>query len=259
MLNEKNLIGSHRIDDQRLQWSLDFLLSCQNNDGGWASYELQRDSKLLEWLNPSEIFSNIMIDYSYVECTSACLQSLHKYSSLSNYRFQEIRSAIERGRHFLISKQRTDGSWYGSWAICFTYGTWFAVEGLIRTGEPLNSPTIVKAVEFLLSKQNQDGGWRESYRSSIQRIYVNHQHSQIIQTSWAILTLILAQADRKCIEKGIRFILKEQLSNGDWSQQSIVGVFNGNCMISYTNYRNIFPIWALGRFIRFSIDQKQIS
>jgi squalene cyclase len=59
-----------------------------------------------------------------------------------------------------------------------------------------------------------------------------------------------AKADPISIRKGIQFLLKSQLSNGDWNQQSINGVFNGNCMISYTNYRNIFPIWALGRFLK---------
>ena len=27
-------------------------------------------------------------------------------------------------------------------------------------------------------------------------------------------------------------------------------VFNNNCMISYSNYRNIFPLWALGEYTR---------
>jgi hypothetical protein len=30
--------------------------------------------------------------------------------------------------------------------------------------------------------------------------------------------------------------------------QEIIGVFNKNCMISYSQYRNIFPIWALGEY-----------
>lgn len=30
--------------------------------------------------------------------------------------------------------------------------------------------------------------------------------------------------------------------------QEIMGVFNRNCMISYSAYRNIFPIWALGEY-----------
>jgi len=39
-----------------------------------------------------------------------------------------------------------------------------------------------------------------------------------------------------------------QEPTGDWPQQLISGVFNHNCMITYANYRNIFPIWALGQY-----------
>ena len=31
-------------------------------------------------------------------------------------------------------------------------------------------------------------------------------------------------------------------------QENIAGVFNKSCAISYTSYRNVFPIWTLGRF-----------
>lgn len=31
-------------------------------------------------------------------------------------------------------------------------------------------------------------------------------------------------------------------------QHSNSGVFNKSCAINYDNYRNIFPIWTLGRF-----------
>ena len=34
---------------------------------------------------------------------------------------------------------------------------------------------------------------------------------------------------------------------GDWPQEGISGVFNRACGITYTAYRNVFPIWALGR------------
>lgn len=33
-------------------------------------------------------------------------------------------------------------------------------------------------------------------------------------------------------------------------QENIAGVFNKSCAINYTSYRNVFPIWALGRFSR---------
>lgn len=50
------------------------------------------------------------------------------------------------------------------------------------------------------------------------------------------------------LEKGVRLLMARQESNGDWPQENISGVFNKSCAISYTSYRNVFPIWALGRF-----------
>lgn len=242
--------SSEKITSDRLEYAIDFLLSIQNKDGGWATYELQRSDFWIEWLNPAEVFQGIMIDYSYTECTSACIQALYKFYLKSNYRKNEINLSIQRGIKFIKNQQRSDGSWYGSWAICFTYGTWFAIEALTTVGETNKSKTISKAIEFLLSKQNSDGGWGESYLSCVYKSYVPHQYSQVINTSWAVLSLMAAKADRTAIRKGIQFIINKQLTNGDWNQQGISGVFNGNCMISYTNYRNIFPIWALGRYLK---------
>lgn len=38
-----------------------------------------------------------------------------------------------------------------------------------------------------------------------------------------------------------------QLPSGDWAQEGIAGVFNRSTGITYTAYRNVYPIWALGR------------
>ena len=48
--------------------ALNVLLTLQNVDGGWATYENNRGYGWYEWLNPSEVFGDIMIDYSYAEC-----------------------------------------------------------------------------------------------------------------------------------------------------------------------------------------------
>ena len=37
-------------------------------------------------------------------------------------------------------------------------------------------------------------------------------------------------------------------------QEGIKGVFNKTCAITYTSYRNVFPIWTLGRFDRLYKD-----
>jgi squalene cyclase len=54
--------------------------------------------------------------------------------------------------------------------------------------------------------------------------------------------------DRNAIDRGIVYLMHEQLPDGDWPQAGILGVFNRSCGITYSQYRNIFPIWALGRY-----------
>jgi squalene cyclase len=51
------------------------------------------------------------------------------------------------------------------------------------------------------------------------------------------------------MEAGIDFLLSRQEKNGDFPQEGISGVFNKNCMETYTSYRNVFPLWAIGRWL----------
>jgi len=81
-----------------------------------------------------------------------------------DYRKDEVNTAIEKAIHWIHSIQRPDGSWYGSWGICFTYATMFALESLGIAGESYeNSERVKRACEFLISKQMDDGGWGETY------------------------------------------------------------------------------------------------
>lgn len=71
---------------------------------------------------------------------------------------------IDGAIKWIHSRQRPDGSWYGSWGVCFTYATMFALESLAIAGEThSNSERVRKACDFLLSKQMDDGGWGETY------------------------------------------------------------------------------------------------
>jgi Squalene-hopene cyclase C-terminal domain len=60
----------------------------------------------------------------------------------------------------------------------------------------------------------------------------------------------LRDAAVAALHRGAAFLMRMQARDGDWPQQHISGVFNQNCMITYANYRNIFPIWALGMYRR---------
>lgn len=55
------------VSVDRMWDAVDVLLSMQNPSGGFASYELQRGSERMEWLNASEVFAHIMVDYLYPE------------------------------------------------------------------------------------------------------------------------------------------------------------------------------------------------
>ena len=47
------------VPTERLQDAVDILLGMQNPSGGFASYELIRGSKYLEYLNPAEVFGEL--------------------------------------------------------------------------------------------------------------------------------------------------------------------------------------------------------
>ncbi|KAK1361094.1 Cycloartenol synthase [Heracleum sosnowskyi] len=118
-------------------------------------------------INPAETFGDIVIDYPYVECTSAAIQALSTFKKLyPGHRREEINLSIEKAASFIEKIQASDGSWYGSWAVCFTYGTWFGIKGLLAAGRSFSTcSSIRKAFDFLLSKQVASGGWGESYLS----------------------------------------------------------------------------------------------
>jgi lanosterol synthase len=80
------------VPERRLYDAVDTMLTMQNPNGGFGSYELTRGGTWLESLNAAEVFGSyflcaawflaygpsgdIMIEYCYPECTTSVITSL---------------------------------------------------------------------------------------------------------------------------------------------------------------------------------------
>ncbi|KAJ3855089.1 terpenoid cyclases/protein prenyltransferase alpha-alpha toroid [Lentinula lateritia] len=238
------------ISEERMCWAVDTMLSLQNPNGGFASYELIRGPQWLEWLNPAEVFGDIMTEFCYPECTTSVITALAIFRKhVPDYRSRDIDITIRRAIDYLHKAQKPEGGWVGSWGICFTYATMFATESLALVGENYgNSPYSKRACEFLISKQRSDGGWGESYKSCEQAAWIEHKDSQVVQSCWAAMALMYAGYPyAEPLEKAVKLVMDRQLPDGSWAQEAIEGVFNKNCAIAYPNFKFSFPIWMLGK------------
>jgi len=237
-------------DEDLLKDAIRLVLSYQNPDGGFSSYEPKRGRDWLELLNPSQVFGSIMVEHSYVECTAACLEALALASRrFPGWKAPEIARAVERGRRFILGMQHKNGGWHGSWGVSFTYAAWFGVSGLLAAGQSPASREIRKACGFLMSRQEPDGGWGESAESCVQGKYVRSGRSHTVQTAWALLALVAAGlGDVESARRAAALLAARQLPDGDWPDEPMVGVFNRTVLIHYENYRRYFPIRALAEF-----------
>jgi lanosterol synthase len=162
----------------------------------------------MEWINPAEVFGRIMVEYCYPECTTAVMTALVAYRNYNPlYRRKEIDRAVLKAGKWVHSDQRDDGSWYGSWGICFTYAGMFAMECLACVGETYETSTAqFKACTFLVERQNEDGGWGESWESCELGVWTPHPDgSQVVNTAWALSGLMYAKfPNKEVLRRGIK-------------------------------------------------------
>ncbi|MEC7523976.1 MAG: FAD-dependent oxidoreductase [Myxococcota bacterium] len=234
-----------------MEQAAEFVLRCQNADGGFGSYEARRHARLsIDWLNPSEMFGACMTERSYVECTASCVQGLAAFRERYPDRLRgRVDAAIEAGVARLRAEQRADGSFEGMWGVNFIYGTLFGVRGLLAGGVPCTDPQIRRACAWLLERQRPDGGWGEHFASVLEGRYVEHEEAQVVQTAWALTCLLEAEEpDFAALERAARLLARTQRSDGTWPKQDPEGIFFHTALLEYRLYRAYFPPWALGLF-----------
>jgi squalene-hopene/tetraprenyl-beta-curcumene cyclase len=218
------------------------MLGMQGKDGGWGSFDADNNLRILNQLPFGDL--EAMIDPSTPDLTGRVLECL----GLFGYELSEDK--VQQGMDFLKRTQEEDGSWWGRWGVNYINGTWSVLMGLASMGEDLSKPYIGKATAWLKGVQRPDGGWGECCESYEDPRLKVHGTSTPSQTAWAIMGLIAAGEGRsEEVRRGIDFLVARQKADGTWKEEEFTGTgFPKYFMIRYHNYRNCFPLMALGRF-----------
>lgn len=230
------------IKPENLERGLQWILGMQGKDGGWGSFDADNNLRILNQLPFGDL--EAMIDPSTPDLTGRVLECL----GLFGYELSEDK--VQQGMDFLKRTQEEDGSWWGRWGVNYINGTWSVLMGLASIGEDLSKPYIRKATAWLKGVQRPDGGWGECCESYEDPRLKVHGTSTPSQTAWAIMGLIAAGEGRsEEVRRGIDFLVARQKADGTWKEEEFTGTgFPKYFMIRYHNYRNCFPLMALGRF-----------
>lgn len=228
--------------------ALDWLLSFQCRDGGWAAFDKEVTQAWLEDVPFAD--HNAILDPTCSDLTGRVLELLGYIG------FDRGHSRIRRAIRMLRRTQEDDGSWYGRWGVNYIYGTWQVLRGLRSIGVDMREPWIVRARDWLESCQNEDGGWGETCASYDDPTLKGKGPSTPSQTAWALMGLIAATdatdpsaLDRRSIRRGIEFLVERQSADGSWPEPQTTGTgFPRVFYLRYDMYRNNFPLLALATY-----------
>ncbi|WP_096188875.1 terpene cyclase/mutase family protein [Evansella halocellulosilytica] len=235
-----------QIPSYREYWyrGINWVLSMQNDDGGWPAFEKNTDKRILTFV-PIFGAKDASIDPSSADLTGRTLHFLGRYARLFKQHHQ-----VNRGVRWLLNNQERDGSWYGRWGICYIYGTWAAITGMTATGVRSDHASIQKAVHWLMSIQNDDGGWGESCKSDIKKTFIALGEGTLSQTAWAVDALIsVYEQPTDSINRGIYHLIGKLYDN-DWTYTYPTGGgLPGYFYFYYYSYNYIWPLLALSHYV----------
>lgn len=219
---------------------MDWLLGMQGRDGGWASFDVDNNRAIFNYIPFAD--HNAMLDPSTSDITARILEMF----SFCGVDIGD--SCVRRAIEFMRNEQEPDGSWYGRWGVNYVYGTWQAIRGLTRIGVSPGDPMIHRAALWLVSVQNADGGWGESCVSYDNAKLKAQGPSTASQTAWALMGLMCAgQSDTDAVRRGFEYLIRTQRDDGTWDEEIFTGTgFPRVFYLRYHLYRHSFPMMALG-------------
>ncbi|WP_394849202.1 squalene--hopene cyclase [Pendulispora brunnea] len=224
--------------------AIEWIVSMQNDDGGWAAFDRKNDKLFLNDIPFSDMDS--LCDPSTPDIVGRILEAL---GILGDRRYE---AACARGIEYLRKNQEPEGSWYGRWGVNYVYGTSNVLCGLVHHGFRASDPMVARALGWLKAVQNADGGWGEHVHSYADRNLMGRGTSTASQTAWGLMALLaFLPPDDPSVQRGIAWLVSRQTDEGTWNEKEFTGTgFPKYFYLRYHMYRHYFPLMALGRYVR---------
>ncbi len=222
--------------------ALDWQMSFQCRDGGWAAFD---KDVMKGWLEDIPFADhNAMLDPSCSDLTGRTLELLGYLD------WDKRDRRVVRGLNHLKRTQCDDGSWYGRWGVNYIYGTWQVLRGLRAIDYDMSENWVRRGRDWLASCQNDDGGWGESCNTYDDPTLKGKGPSTASQTAWALMGIIACgDLDSAAVHTGLQYLLDTQNADGSWSEDEITGTgFPKVFYLKYDMYRNNFPLLALATY-----------
>jgi squalene-hopene/tetraprenyl-beta-curcumene cyclase len=224
-----------------LAWELSF----QCRDGGWAAFD---KDVMTPWLEDMPFADhNAILDPTCSDLTARTLELLGYIG------FDPGEKCVRDAVRYLINTQEDDGSWYGRWGVNYIYGTWQVLRGLRAIGGDMRQDWILRGRDWLESCQNDDGGWGETCATYENAAMKGIGESTASQTAWAVMGICACgDLERPSIDRGLRFLLNSQKSDGSWEEPHTTGTgFPSVFYLKYDFYRQNFPLLAFATYLNY--------
>ncbi|MEO1990784.1 MAG: squalene--hopene cyclase [Pirellulales bacterium] len=233
--------------DVAVKRAFDWLCAMQNSDGGWAAFDRNNNLELLCRVPFAD--HNAMIDPSTPDITGRVLEAMGRLG------YQRDHRVVASGIEYLRGCQEQNGAWFGRWGVNYIYGTWQVLEGLRAVGVSGEDPLVQRALSWLVSRQHSEGSWGESPESYADPSLAGIGSATPSQTAWAIAGLVSAQEVEGAAARGVRWLVDQQSSDGDWEELDFTGTgFPKVFYLRYHFYRVYFPLMAMARWCRAKQD-----
>ncbi len=231
----------HRLFNRALDWQLSF----QCRDGGWAAFDKEVTQRWLEDMPFAD--HNAILDPT---CSDLTARTLELFGYIG---FDATQPCVRRAIKYLIDTQDDDGSWYGRWGVNYIYGTWQVLRGLRAIGEDMSQDWILRGRDWLESCQNPDGGWGETCATYDDPTLKGKGESTASQTAWALMGIIACgDLDRASVQRGLRYLINTQKHDGSWEEPQVTGTgFPRVFYLKYDMYRQNFPLLALATYANY--------